>query len=89
MSPVEGGPVPSHVAEIENWVIGFCRELNLPVEDATTDFFAVGGTSLTAMRLIASAEELYGEDVLPPDDLYESSSMGGIATVIARNTRFN
>ncbi|MGC4987353.1 phosphopantetheine-binding protein [Streptomyces sp. DT193] len=86
MSTTQNGLTPPSAQDIESWVIDFCRELGLPAEDATSNFFAMGGTSLTAMRLIASAEERYGEDVLPPEDLFERSQLGQIAAVILMNS---
>jgi acyl carrier protein len=71
--------------EIENWVVEVCKDLGLPVTDTDSDFFEAGGTSLTAMRLIGKAEETYGEDALPPDDLYAESSLRDIAASIRRN----
>lgn len=71
--------------EFERWVIEACRSLGLPVEDAEGDFFEAGATSLTALKLIARAEDRYGEDVLPPDDLFDDSSIRGIAARIRRN----
>ncbi|MGW4564093.1 phosphopantetheine-binding protein [Streptomyces sp. NPDC004561] len=73
---------PATREEIENWVVESCRSLGLPAQDATSDFFAIGGTSLAAARLIAAAEELFGEDALPPDDLYENSALSAVAAVI-------
>jgi hypothetical protein len=56
------------------------------VEGGADDFFASGGTSLTVIRLVARAEEEFGDDTLPPDDLYEHSSFHGIAATIVRNS---
>ncbi|MFD8692530.1 phosphopantetheine-binding protein [Streptomyces sp. NPDC059651] len=86
MSGATGGTTPPSQQEIESWVIGFCRQLGLPVEDGESDFFSAGGTSLTAMRLIASAEERYGEEALPPEDLFEHSRLSQIAAVIGKNS---
>ncbi|QMU77044.1 acyl carrier protein [Streptacidiphilus sp. PB12-B1b] len=85
MSAAEAAHRPATQGEIEQWVIGLCRELGLTVEGAASDFFAAGGTSLQAMRLIAAAEERFGEDALPPDDLYEHSALGEIASVILKS----
>lgn len=74
-----------HHDTIENWVVEICKDLGLPVTDADSDFFEAGGTSLTAMKLIGKAEETYGEDALPPDDLYAESSLRDIAASIRRN----
>ena len=72
--------------EIERWALATCQSLGLPITDATDDFFAAGGTSLTVIRLIARAEEEYGEECLPPDDVYERSTIRDIAASIAART---
>ncbi|MEU7474493.1 acyl carrier protein [Lentzea sp. NPDC042327] len=69
---------------IQKWVVTTCQDLGLSV-DAESDFFRSGGSSLTAVKLIARAEEAYGEDALPPDDLFSNSSVREIAESIARN----
>jgi hypothetical protein len=46
------------------------------------DFFAGGGTSLTAIKLLQRVEKRFGPDVLSPDTLYEDARLGSIATVI-------
>lgn len=68
--------------EIEAWVVEVCGDLGLRVQDPDNDFFAIGGTSMTAMRLIALAEEQFGEESLTPDDLHEHSALRQIATSI-------
>lgn len=69
---------------IQAWVVATCQDLGLSV-DAGSDFFRAGGSSLTAVKLIARAEESFGEDSLPPDDLFSNSSIREIAASIARN----
>jgi hypothetical protein len=71
--------------DILPWVIDACRSLGLEVADADADFFDAGGNSLTAMRLIARAEEKFGEDALPPDDLFEHSSVREITACLAKH----
>ncbi|MEU3501617.1 phosphopantetheine-binding protein [Streptomyces hundungensis] len=73
--------------ELEQWVLTTCRDLGLTVETAADDFFEAGGTSLTAIRLIAQAEETYGEDALTPDDLFARSAVRDIAASILQNDR--
>jgi hypothetical protein len=80
------GPPGSEPGQVERWVGDVCRSLGVPVEDPADDLFAAGGTSLTAIRLMAQAEAEYGEDCLPPDDIYESSTIRGIAASILRNS---
>lgn len=73
--------------EIEHWVVDNCRSLGLRVEGADSDFFSVGGTSLAATRLIARAEQDFGDDALPPDDLYEDGCLRAIAAAIFHNSQ--
>jgi acyl carrier protein len=70
---------------IETWVIGACREIGLAVDAPGDDFFDAGGNSLSAMKLIARAEEEFGEDALPPDELFTGSSVREIAGCIQVN----
>lgn len=72
--------------EIEAWVAETWRTLGLQVQDSTSDFFAVGGTSLAAARFIAGVEEVFGEDALPPEYLYETPTVQAVADVIAQHT---
>jgi phthiocerol/phenolphthiocerol synthesis type-I polyketide synthase E len=46
------------------------------------DFFALGGTSLTAIKLLQRVEEAYGTDVLPPDTLYGDPKLRSVAKAI-------
>lgn len=46
------------------------------------DFFALGGTSLTAIKLIEQVEKLYGEDALDPDFLFENGRLSLLAKEI-------
>lgn len=72
-------------AEIESWVVDACRELGLPVENGDDDFFAAGGNSLSAVKIIAKAERAFGEDALPPEDLFRSGKVSEIASTIVAN----
>lgn len=71
--------------DIELWLAEAWRDLGLEAAGAEDDFFALGATSLTAMRLIAKVEERFGEDALAPDDLYERSTLAEVAASIQRN----
>ncbi|MEV4274522.1 acyl carrier protein [Actinoplanes xinjiangensis] len=73
------------LAAIQEWLLGTCRDLGLRATGPEDDFFETGGTSLTAIKLIAKVEERYGDGALPPDDLFTQSSMHGIAASIGRN----
>jgi hypothetical protein len=82
---MSGDAETSELAEIEKWLVAACQSLGLGITGAEEDFFTAGATSLTAIRLIAKAEERYGEDALPPDDLYADSQVRQIAASIRRN----
>ncbi|KOV78031.1 acyl carrier protein [Nocardia sp. NRRL S-836] len=69
---------------IQAWVVATCQDLGLSVDD-DSDFFRAGGSSLTAVKLIARAEESFGEDALPPEDLFSNSAVREIAESIVRN----
>jgi FkbM family methyltransferase len=47
-----------------------------------SDFFEFGGNSLTAVRLIARVEAIFGENVLSPDALFENGQLGQLAAII-------
>jgi hypothetical protein len=52
-------------------------------EVATTDdFFALGGTSLTAIKLLQRVEKRFGPDSLTPETLYGSPRLDGMAKAI-------
>jgi len=67
--------------EVERWVVEVSRDLKLPVGSPEDDFFDVGGTSLTLIRLIARVETQRGV-VLDPDDILDASTFRGIAATI-------
>ena len=71
--------------DLQRWVIDVCAEFGVQLENADSDFFEAGATSLTAARLIARAEANFGVDALPPDDLFEKSTVRAIAESIHRN----
>jgi Phosphopantetheine attachment site len=71
--------------DLERWVLDVCAELGVKLDGADADLFEAGATSLTATRLIARAEAAFGEDALPPDDLFERSTVRAIAESIHRN----
>lgn len=73
------------IATIEHEILDWCRELGLRVTSADDDFFACGGTSLTAVKLMTRTDARYGEDTLSPDALYERSSIQQIAQTIHAN----
>ncbi|WP_066933456.1 acyl carrier protein [Streptomyces sp. NBRC 110611] len=72
--------------DVERWVLAVCQEIGLRADSTDADFFEAGGNSLSAMRIISQAEEKYGEDALPPDDLFARSRIGDIAKSIIANS---
>jgi acyl carrier protein len=46
------------------------------------NFFDLGGTSLTAIKLLQRVEKTFGADVLSPDALYGDPRLGAVARVI-------
>lgn len=67
------------------WLLDTCRDLGLPLRDDDDDFFDAGGTSLSAAKLIGRAEEAFGEDALPPEALFEGSTVGEIVVTLVKN----
>jgi hypothetical protein len=49
---------------------------------STDDFFQLGGTSLTAIKLLQRVERKFGPDVLAPETLYEDARLHSIAEAI-------
>jgi hypothetical protein len=84
MSRAEEPTRPS-LAHVEQWVQATCRDLGLEVNGGGDDLFEAGGTSLVVIKLVGRAEKEFGEDCLPPDDIYEHSALDEIAATIARN----
>jgi acyl carrier protein len=76
-------PQPQTPADIAKWLVETCAELGLGSVSTTDDFFAVGGTSMLAIKLIAKIEDTYGEDVLPPEDLFIVRRLEGVAAIIS------
>ncbi|KIZ17548.1 acyl carrier protein [Streptomyces natalensis] len=72
--------------EIERWVLSVCEKIGLRAADVNADFFEAGGNSLAAMKIISQAEETFGEDALPPDDLFSRSTVREIAACILANS---
>ncbi|MFG2058171.1 amino acid adenylation domain-containing protein [Micromonospora sp. NPDC048930] len=58
------------------------RVLGVLTADRADDFFAVGGTSLSAMRLVALLRDEVGRDV-SVEDVFDSRTLGGLAARVA------
>jgi len=67
----------------ERWVIEACRDFKLPAETSEDDFFSIGGTSITLLRLIAKAGAELGV-TLEPEEILEADSLRGIAALLVR-----
>jgi hypothetical protein len=75
------------VAAIERWLVGACRELGVQVQNAESDFFEAGGSSLTVVKLLARVEDRFGEEALPAEDLFAESRLREMAHRIHQNSR--
>ncbi len=64
----------------------FAEVLNVPVEDAEADFFALGGHSVLAVRLLAAVERTFGLRV-PLSDLFAHPTVARLACRIADRSR--
>jgi acyl carrier protein len=67
---------------LQQWVIEVSQELGVPLRNEDDDFFDRGGDSLTAARLIERAEQEFGADSLPPDTLYDGSTVREVAEAL-------
>lgn len=76
-------PHPHTPAAITQWLIETCSALGLGPAAPSDDFFAIGGTSMMAIKLIAKIEDQFGEDVLPPTDLFIVRHLDGVAQIIS------
>jgi len=50
--------------------------------DADDDFFEIGGTSLSAIKLLQRVEKKFGLGALSPEALYENPELGDMAAAI-------
>jgi acyl carrier protein len=64
----------------------FCRVLEAPVVDAETDFFASGGDSLLATRVLSAVARRSGVE-LTYDDFLLAPTPGTLAETIASAAR--
>ena len=70
-------PLQRRIAEHASTLLG------LPMLAADDDFFALGGDSLLALRLLAGLREEYGVEI-PIARIFESPTVAGIAEVLLR-----
>ena len=70
--------------QIESELIDLWREIfhheNI---HADSDFFDLGGNSLTAIAFLSQVEERYGADALLPDTLFAKGRLAELATAIS------
>lgn len=72
--------------EIEEKLAAIWRQV-LKVRDVgrSDDFFDLGGTSLKSVRMVLEVDEAFGENVLPPDQLFVASRFDEVVAIIHRN----
>jgi FkbM family methyltransferase len=76
-------PISDQQTIIESRLVSIWREIfgesNVTVD---SDFFDLGGNSLTAVRLIAHVENIFGEGVLSPDIIFSNGTLRHMAAAI-------
>lgn len=77
--------VVQSTSDIEAWLATEFSNLGLGARTSDTNFFEVGGSSLIAIKLIARVDQVYGEYMLPPVDLFERPTIREIAATIHAN----
>ena len=80
------GPAPDQAPEVAGVppevVAVWCGVLGVPATSAKDDFFAVGGHSLAAMRLVAALRQELRRDVAV-EDVFAARTLGGLAARVA------
>ncbi len=67
----------------ETWLLSQWRELfGTDDIDVTSDFFKLGGNSLTALQLLSRADDTFGPEVLLPDTLFDCGQLSQLAKAI-------
>ena len=85
-APMEGKKEDSISRRLKNiW----SNLLNLETTDIRDDddFFELGGNSLKAVSLIVEVEKEFGEDALPPEKLFDSSTFSSIRQILAASEK--
>lgn len=81
-SPVEApGATEEKVAAIWRKVLPAGRA------ERGENFFDLGGSSLGAVKFIAEVENVFGADVLSPEELYRAPTFGAIVAAIESHVR--
>lgn len=65
----------------------WCDLLGLTEVGPEGNFFELGGTSLTAIKLLQRVETTFGEESLSPDDLYNDPRLSAVAAAIKVGVR--
>ncbi len=60
----------------------WCDLLQVSKVEPSDSFFDLGGTSLSAIKLLQRVEKTYGTDVLSPETLYGDPKLGSVAKAI-------
>ncbi|WP_328723097.1 FkbM family methyltransferase [Streptomyces sp. NBC_00247] len=63
----------------------WCQVLKVDDIARSDDFFDLGGTSLKSVRMVLEVDDAFGENVLPPDQLFVGSRFDEVAAIIRRN----
>ncbi|OMI85425.1 hypothetical protein BSZ07_33605 [Streptomyces sp. M1013] len=84
--PAEEPAEAGQLTEIEEKLAAIWRQV-LKVDDIarSDDFFDLGGTSLKSVRMVLEVDEAFGENVLPPDQLFVASRFDEVAAIIRGN----
>ena len=69
---------PTETALARMW----CDLLDLTQVGPEDNFFQLGGTSLTAIKLLQRVETTFGEESLSPDALYDDPRLSAVAAAI-------
>lgn len=78
------GEAPATVESIQRSLTQMWQELlGIDHVEPDADFFDLGGNSLTAIKLLARVDAIYGADALSPDTLFTSAQIGELASAIA------
>ncbi|MFI1889985.1 Pls/PosA family non-ribosomal peptide synthetase [Streptomyces jumonjinensis] len=78
-------PVPAGLTATETWLAGRWAELlGAPVTGPGADFFAHGGGSLAAARLVSLIRERYGTGSVA--DVYRNPTLGALARTLERSS---
>jgi len=74
----ERTPTATEAALGEMW----CDLLKVAEVHPDDNFFKLGGTSLTAIKLLQRVEKKFGPDALTPETLYADPRLGSVAKAI-------